>query len=75
MNTRIKLFSESEQGIVLREELVKMTQCEDYNTRTRYSTVDPNGESFVEKHMKYMSQYPTMNHQQYISNLKLMTKC
>lgn len=74
MNTRIKSFSESERGVLLREELMKMTQSEDYNTLTSYSTVDPNGMSFVEKHMKYMSQYPSLNCEQYISNLKLMSK-
>jgi len=74
MNTRIKSFSDSERGTLLREELVKMTQSKDYNTLTSYSTVDPNGLTFVEKHMKYMSQYPTMNHEQYVSNLKLMSK-
>lgn len=39
-----------------------------------YSTADKNGVTFVDKHMKYMSQYPSLNCVQYVSNLKLMTK-
>ena len=51
-----------------------MTQSEDYNTRSTYSPSDKNGINFVDKHMKYMSNYPNLNCQQYIKNLKLMTK-
>lgn len=65
---------QSEQGMRLRALLVEMTQNENYNTRTTYSTIDKDGISFVEKHMKYMSLYPNLNHKQYISNLKLKTK-
>ena len=75
INTRLKAFSESEQGMLIRQELVKMAKSKEYNTVSSYSLVDPNGLSFVEKQMKYMSQYPNMNHQQYLSNLKVMTKC
>lgn len=39
-----------------------------------YSTADKNGVTFVDKHMRYMSQYPSLNCVQYVSNLKLMTK-
>lgn len=74
MNTRLKAFSESEQGILIRQELIKMAKSKDYNTVSSYSLSDPNGLSFVEKQMKYMSQYPNMNYQQYLSNLKVMTK-
>jgi hypothetical protein len=74
MNTRLKAFSESEQGIRIRKELVSMARSKEYNTSTSYSTFDPKGLGFVEKQMKYMSQYPNMNHAQYVSNLKIMTK-
>jgi hypothetical protein len=74
MNTRVKAFSESAQGVLLRAELLKMAKSDEYNTVSTYSVTDTNGLSFVEKHMKYMSQYPTMNHLQYVSNLKVMTK-
>ncbi len=74
MNTRTKAFSESERGITLRNTLLEMVENKLYNTATSYSTTDANGLSFVEKHMKYMSQYPNLNCEQYISNLKLMSK-
>lgn len=74
VNPRAKAFSESAQGILIRKELVKMAKSKDYNTVTMYSVVDPNGQSFVEKQMRYMSQFPTINHAQYVANLKVMTK-
>jgi len=51
-----------------------MTQSDKYSTRTMYSTSKKDGLTFVDKHMKYMSLYPSLNHQQYVQNLKLMTK-
>lgn len=51
-----------------------MAQSVEYNTRTMYSTSDKDGLTFVDKHMKYMSLYPNLNHHQYVVNLKLMTK-
>lgn len=74
MDTRTKAFFESDNGKIQHMELVGMTESEDYNTASSYTVVDPNGLSFVKKHMKYMSQYPNMNHAQYVSNLKLMTR-
>jgi hypothetical protein len=74
MNTRTKSFFESEVGKLARQALVEMTQNERYNTRTTFSVHDTNGMTFVDKHMKYMSQFPNMNTVQYVSNLKLMTK-
>lgn len=74
MNTRTKLFIASERGKLLRIELLRMTKSRAYNTKSTYSTLDATGLTFVEKHMRYMSQYPTLNYEQYISNVKLMTK-
>lgn len=74
MNSRTKQFLESEQGALLRIELVNMTKSRKYNTRSMYSTLDKDGITFVDKHMKYMSMYPSLNCAQYVSNLKLMTK-
>ncbi len=60
---------------MLRSELVKMARSKKYNIQSSYySTNDKNGLTFVDKHMKYMSQFPALNCEQYISNLKLMTK-
>lgn len=74
INTRTTQFFESEEGVTLRKELLKMAKSEQYNTRSMYSTHDQNGLSFVDKHMKYMSLYPNLNRFQYVLNLKLMTK-
>lgn len=74
MNTRAKAFYESEKGVLARKELVSMTESEQYRTRSTYSSQIASQRSFVDKHMKYMSQFPDLNCAQYISNLKLMTK-
>ncbi|HBO64993.1 TPA: hypothetical protein DD425_03470 [Candidatus Saccharibacteria bacterium] len=74
INTRLKAFLESEHGSIVRKELVKMAMSQDYNTTAMYSVNDPEGLTFVDRQMRYMSQYPTMNHIQYISNLKMKTK-
>jgi len=51
-----------------------MTESAQYNTRTMYSISNKDGLTFVDKHMKYMSMYQSLNCRQYVSNLKLMTK-
>jgi hypothetical protein len=58
----------------LRVQLIEMTHDEKYNTNTTYSTSDKDGLTFVEKHMRYMSLYPNLNFEQYMSNLRLKTK-
>lgn len=67
-------FLESEKGLLLRKELQEMVKSKRYNTRPVYSLVDTDGHQFVEKHMNYMSVHPTMDHWQYVLNIKLMTK-
>lgn len=74
MNPRFRAFVESERGETLRKELAKMATSKDYNTHSTYSVNDPKGLSFVDRQMRYMSQYPAMDHIQYISNLKVKTK-
>lgn len=64
----------SSRGLELRDELVKMTESKNYNTQSTYSTIDKDGLTFVDKHMRYMSQFPLLNCEQYLSNLKLKTK-
>lgn len=51
-----------------------MTRSVEYNTQAMYSVAEKDGMSFIDKHMRYMSQYPNLNHRQYIQNLKLMTR-
>lgn len=74
MNARLKAFLGSEHGGIVRKELVKMAISKDYHTASTYSVGDPQGLSFVDRQMRYMSQYPTMNHIQYVANLKIKTK-
>lgn len=45
-----------------------------YNTYVRYTLVASNGSQFVNKHMTYMANHLQMDHSQYVSNVKLMTK-
>lgn len=67
-------FLKSDQAKVLRSQLTEMTESPLYNTRVQGITDTPADVRFIEKHMNYMSSFPKMNHLQYISNLKLMTK-
>lgn len=67
-------FLNSEGARILREQLEAMVEDPGYNTATRYSLVVTEGSQFVEKHMLYMANHPSMNHDQYLSNIKLMTK-
>ncbi|MDB5184156.1 MAG: hypothetical protein JWO07_837 [Candidatus Saccharibacteria bacterium] len=69
-----QLFLKSEKAVELRKELQAMVDSMDYNTRAMYSLVESSGAQFVDKHINYMSHYPTMDHWQYVSNLKLKTK-
>lgn len=66
-------FLRSEKADKLREELVAMTENPLYNTRV-VSLIDTDSLYFVEKHMRYMSNHPNMDHFQYVQNLRLMTK-
>ncbi|MCA9335172.1 hypothetical protein KC953_03445 [Candidatus Saccharibacteria bacterium] len=67
-------FMESEKGRSLREQLEMMVESPLYNTHAFSLNGDPEGAVFVNKHMHYMSSHRSMNHSQYLSNLKLMTK-
>jgi hypothetical protein len=72
--TQRKTFFESSEGIWLRSELIAMVASTDYNTRSTYTALSNDALLFVDKHMNYMSNYPNLNHRQYLSNLKLKTK-
>lgn len=67
-------FIHSEKAAQLRAELTRMVDSAIYNTRPIYSLGEGDKYQFVERRMAYMSKYPTMDHWQYILNLKLMTK-
>ena len=66
-------FLRSEKAELLRAELTAMTKSPLYNTKVA-SMLDTDELYFVEKHMKYMSNHLSMDHSQYVQNLRLMTK-
>jgi hypothetical protein len=66
-------FLRSEKADELRLELIAMTKSPLYNTRV-IALGGSGAAVFVEKHMRYMSVHLTMDHSQYIQNLRLMTK-
>lgn len=72
--TQKKIFFESEEGVWLRSELTRMVESGDYNTRSTYTAASVDKLLFIDKHMNYISNYPNIDHRQYISNLKLKTK-
>lgn len=67
-------FINSEKGRLLRDALVLMVNDPGYNTHSFQYGIEFDELRFVDKHMNYMSQYPLMDHWQYVSNVKLMTK-
>jgi hypothetical protein len=69
-----KIFFESEEGIWLRNELARMVESGDYNTRSTYTTASADKLLFIDKHMNYISNYPNIDSRQYLSNIKLKTK-
>jgi len=74
VSTSKREFLESETASVLRKELQDMVDDPRYNTRSRYSILPATDAEFVTKHMKYMSNFPQIDHKQYVANLRLMTK-
>ena len=67
-------FIDSEKGCELRKQLEMMVKSPDYNTHILSLNGDSEGSLFVQKHLNYMSSHKTMDHMQYLSNLKLMTR-
>ena len=71
-------FYESEIGLEIEQILKEMTEDEKYNTTSSYSANITDYPDhlipFTEKHMRYLNTHPTIDPQQYISNLRLVTK-
>ena len=74
---KIDLYN-SEEGLKIKELLQLMAKDKTYYTESSYSAnvnkYPNNRRTFVDKHMDYLSAHPTMNPDQYISNLKLVTR-
>lgn len=67
-------FLASEEAKLIREDLMKMVADPCFNTESSYTTSSSDSLLFVDKHMRYMSKYANVDPQQYLSNLKLMTR-
>lgn len=67
-------FLTSEKARRLYIQLEDMVNSPRYNTKVAGLDSDPYGVRFIEKHMDYMSRHRTMDHRQYIANLKIMMK-
>ena len=71
-------FIESDEGVKVKHELSQMESDKAYFTKSSYNANDslyPDHDmSFVEKHMHYLHTHQNVNPQQYLSNLRLMTR-
>lgn len=73
-----KFLATEEQVSRVKDTLQALVEDSGYNTEPSYIA---NGEAypdhlipFVEKHMAYLMSHPKVNPEQYISNLRMMTK-
>lgn len=71
-------FFETEEGLELITLLSKMVESEAYNTEPSYSadtaSYPDNNIPFVDKHKNYLRTHPSIVPEQYIANLRLMTR-
>ena len=71
-------FFNTDEGLVALHNLRAMSVSESYHTKPSYSAntrLYPNNLiPFVDKHMLYLRDHPSLDVQQYISNLRLMTR-
>ena len=71
-------FRDSETGALIKKALRHMETDNAYFTKSMYNSNEslyPDHDmSFVEKHMHYLHTHPNVNPQQYLSNLRLMTR-
>lgn len=67
-------FFKSEAAMMAKVELKLMDGDPKYNTRASFSAGQDTDISFVDRHMKYLSEHPKLNPRHYLSNLRLMTK-
>lgn len=72
--SRQQAFFKSEAAMIAKDELKLMANDPRYNTQGIFSAQYAQDMSFVERHMKYLSEHPKLDPRHYLSNLKLMTK-
>lgn len=69
-----KEFLDSEAGSNARRELKKMDGDPMYNTRSKFTPLQNQALSFVDRHMKYLSEHPKLDPKHYLANIRLMTR-
>lgn len=67
-------FLDSDEAKAIRAELTRMESDKDYNTQPMYAATLVDDKPFVERHMTYLSDRPKLDPQQFLRNLKLMTR-
>jgi len=74
ITTKQQTFLDSEVAAVARKELKRMEADPLFNTRSLFTPMQNQALSFVDRHMKYLSEHPKLNPSQYLTNLRLMTR-
>jgi hypothetical protein len=67
-------FLDSAEAADIRKTLEQMTIDEKFNTDSTYAAGCDENMTFVDKHMKYLSEHPKLNPQHYLRNIRLMTR-
>lgn len=71
-------FFATETGVQARIDLQAMEENDCFNTPECYTAntlrYPKNSMSFTEKHMDYLQKHPNLNSNQYIANLRLITR-
>ena len=71
-------FPGSEEGVKANEALSSMEASDAFNTPSSYTAnttkYPDNLISFKDKHMDYLQNHPNLNPDQYIANLRLITR-
>jgi hypothetical protein len=72
---RAQEFLKSEEGQAVYAELCKMVEDDSYNTVSTFSPSAEDGSLlFIDKHMTYLCTHLSVKSDQYLSNLRLITK-
>lgn len=69
-----KQFLATETAVEIRKLLEQMEESPLYFTKATYQAGNPEDISFSDKHLAYISTHPAVQPDQYMSNLRLMTK-
>lgn len=71
-------FFQSEEGAAIKATLISIATDKAYNTKSSYSVNEVEYPDhlipFVDKHMNYLNGHPSIDPDQYVSNLRLITK-